>query len=492
MASWPTHGTTNWDTPLKTYIDAATGGGVFFNVKDYGAVGDNSHDDTSAIQDAAAAANVAGGIVWTPPGTYKLTGVIPWYQNVDFWGAGQGSVWRWSTDLGTGVYGLDSYGHQLGYNAAYLYNMHLQGLGNGSIGTAPCQMRGVRPGFNGVVHRCDIHQFHTGVGFRVDHQKIIDSQIHDNFWNVDFEDNPGSLGNQQFIFAQLDGAYQAGVHVGGDNIMDAVLILGGHCGFSPYGYLKTDEADATAASQGFMINCNFLNHSFESIGNGGIVDLSTTGSDGFLNSMTGVVIEAPFYSWGSDYNDSGKSKAWAVKTGVTRNCRIEEWSWPFTTSVGGTGSVSATTDTGFATGAGWTLIGPNGANSVTAGVPAGANWTDGRAIGNIYNAGGSITQGDLLEWTSNGVVRYGTSSNSFAGIADAAASEGTAVLVLRNGTQRVNFAAGTATIGGAITKDASTAYLANFGAGPPTIGVWTGGAGAVGAGLYDIQLQGLG
>lgn len=47
-----------------------------FNVKsDFGAVGDNSTDDTAAIQ-AACNAISSGGIIYFPPGTYKVTGAI--------------------------------------------------------------------------------------------------------------------------------------------------------------------------------------------------------------------------------------------------------------------------------------------------------------------------------------------------------------------------------------------------------------------------------
>lgn len=50
----------------------------YLNVKDYGALGDNSHDDTSAIQTAVnalkvMAPNSRGGCLYFPPGIYKVT-----------------------------------------------------------------------------------------------------------------------------------------------------------------------------------------------------------------------------------------------------------------------------------------------------------------------------------------------------------------------------------------------------------------------------------
>ena len=48
----------------------------FFNVKAYGAVGNNSSDDTASIQAAINAAGLVGGIVFFPAGTYKITGKL--------------------------------------------------------------------------------------------------------------------------------------------------------------------------------------------------------------------------------------------------------------------------------------------------------------------------------------------------------------------------------------------------------------------------------
>ena len=44
-----------------------------YNVKDYGAVGDGTTDDTAAIQAATAAANLTGGIIYFPQGNYYMT-----------------------------------------------------------------------------------------------------------------------------------------------------------------------------------------------------------------------------------------------------------------------------------------------------------------------------------------------------------------------------------------------------------------------------------
>lgn len=64
--------------------------GMFFNVKDpaYGAVGDGVTDDTTAISAATTAAN--GGIVFFPPGTYKITSLTLGGANINWLGSGDG------------------------------------------------------------------------------------------------------------------------------------------------------------------------------------------------------------------------------------------------------------------------------------------------------------------------------------------------------------------------------------------------------------------
>jgi len=55
------------------------GGTPWYDVKHYGAVGDNSNDDTSAIQAAINAAIAdTPAVVYFPPGTYKTSAVIGW------------------------------------------------------------------------------------------------------------------------------------------------------------------------------------------------------------------------------------------------------------------------------------------------------------------------------------------------------------------------------------------------------------------------------
>ena len=59
-------------TPIKLGTTVSPPGE--FNVKSYGAIGDGSNDDTTAIQATLTALSSTAGVVYFPPGTYKLTG----------------------------------------------------------------------------------------------------------------------------------------------------------------------------------------------------------------------------------------------------------------------------------------------------------------------------------------------------------------------------------------------------------------------------------
>jgi len=88
-------GTTDWQVNVDgvpTNLDDAVSGfaGMFTNVKDptFGATGDGVTDDTTAVLAATAAAN--GGVVFFPPGTYKIDTLALSGANINWWGAGPG------------------------------------------------------------------------------------------------------------------------------------------------------------------------------------------------------------------------------------------------------------------------------------------------------------------------------------------------------------------------------------------------------------------
>jgi hypothetical protein len=68
-------------------------GSLVFNVMNYGATGNGTTDDTTAIKAAITAASVSGGIVFLPPGTYKVSSVMTINSPaVSILGAGSGAT----------------------------------------------------------------------------------------------------------------------------------------------------------------------------------------------------------------------------------------------------------------------------------------------------------------------------------------------------------------------------------------------------------------
>jgi len=113
-------GATNWNvsvngvaTPVSTAVTGLTG--IVFNVKSptYGAAGNGTSDDTSAVQAAITAAVAAGGgTVVFPPGTYIITAPLQVTSAVRLQGVGAGasilkldhatnSLIRWSAAVGS-------------------------------------------------------------------------------------------------------------------------------------------------------------------------------------------------------------------------------------------------------------------------------------------------------------------------------------------------------------------------------------------------------
>jgi hypothetical protein len=90
---------------INSRLDAMWKGDVF-NVKAYGALGDNSTDDTASVQSCIDAALVAKGTVFFPPGTYKVTGLSA-TNRIRMTGSGADTIIR--NVSSTGSHGIHIY-----------------------------------------------------------------------------------------------------------------------------------------------------------------------------------------------------------------------------------------------------------------------------------------------------------------------------------------------------------------------------------------------
>jgi hypothetical protein len=91
---------TTTDNPGSNRVDVTVASSqstsLFINVKDYGALGDNSTDDTVALQ-AAITACPEGGIIYMPAGVYRTTAPLKLTRNQTLMGT---SAPRWSYTFG--------------------------------------------------------------------------------------------------------------------------------------------------------------------------------------------------------------------------------------------------------------------------------------------------------------------------------------------------------------------------------------------------------
>jgi len=121
-----------------------TKGSLVVNVKDYGAVGDGTTDDTAAIQAALAVVSAAnGGEVLFPKGAYKVSSTLVMWWNSVWRGAGQGATTLKLANgancdlIQTSGFSTNTGGTaQAGPNLFAIYSMTLDGNGTNQTGTS--------------------------------------------------------------------------------------------------------------------------------------------------------------------------------------------------------------------------------------------------------------------------------------------------------------------------------------------------------------------
>lgn len=166
-----------YDNGSGQWIDAVPGAatGPYFDVTAYGAAGDGTTVDTTAIQDTIDAAAVDGGVVWFPQGAYLTAGLtVP--TNVSLLGAGRKATLVKSNANSINLVTVEGAAMEGGdlvpeiENAQWVadlsfdHNGHTGCVGIGYIGAAY---------FN--VSRCEFRGFTTGI----DHYGSLQSVVFD-------------------------------------------------------------------------------------------------------------------------------------------------------------------------------------------------------------------------------------------------------------------------------------------------------------------------
>lgn len=104
-----------------------------FNVKNYGAYGDNTHDDTAAINAAMAAIGAAEGILYFPIGTYLTTGILLNGKALTIRGDGNGSIIKGKSGITGAVIDFTDYISSYVTTARCFSNFQI--IGDGAAGS---------------------------------------------------------------------------------------------------------------------------------------------------------------------------------------------------------------------------------------------------------------------------------------------------------------------------------------------------------------------
>lgn len=170
-----------WDSDVEalfvsdgtTWSQIVGGTGIYFNVSDYGATGDGSTDDYTAIASAMTAASaVTSGVVYFPPGTYLVSQTLRRPSGVSMLGAGvPGTIIRGDNLTSQPIVGttVTSWITSPTVRAGFIKNLLIDNQDRANSGAIGLELAGT---FDCVVEGVTVQNVETGV-----------SLTHSAYWN---------------------------------------------------------------------------------------------------------------------------------------------------------------------------------------------------------------------------------------------------------------------------------------------------------------------
>lgn len=253
-------------------------GGQFVSVTDaaFGATGDGVTNDSEAIQAAFDAVAAAwGGTIYFPAGTYKVLAAVAIPTDVPVKVVGDGidtTTIHCPNDLGSGTCALtvDDTDALFTTGTHVIEDMTVAGPQETTTkGEMPADMDGVLVRNSFILNRVKVTGFRAGFLINGDHQYLTDCGSQNNYFNVYFDPDAQTTGDQSFTRCKLDGPLFASLAVGHQAIITGATFAGTHFGFGPYGIWLEGQVDGgPALRQGAMDTVTFVDCGFEQFGNG--------------------------------------------------------------------------------------------------------------------------------------------------------------------------------------------------------------------------------
>jgi hypothetical protein len=425
---------------ISVQFSAAPGAGasdaVWLNVKDYGATGDGTTDDTAAFQELIAEieASGSGAVLYVPVGTYLLSEQLVIETGIRLLGDGPGaSVLQWEDDLGSSsvaAYGISlqtsTTPSQLGTT---IEGFTLLGpAGAKQVGVRQVWMHAIRSGRANSIRNLEVKQFNAGLYIFSDHERIENVTCTANYYGVYF--GAGNAGSgQSFFHCNFSNNALASVACHPTSTPHSILFVSTAFGISPYAFYR--EEPNVGGYSTFLSSVCFSQCDFSTCGNGIFYAADNSGDGVSLERLvfTATRIDDAF-ALGQQIDEEPAEAMVSCGT-------IAQWQLTATNPFAVPGSIAIFQAKVFYQNAVWEAD-----TSVDAAITAGKQWLDTlSATGNELRYKGalcrtirttsSLAVGDLVEASGNSECAKYTSGIP-VGVAVMPASNGEITLIAYN------------------------------------------------------------